>query len=109
MKNELKSKYVPPLFSDRLMNKWHQYTQDNKSAKEYVTKFDEFLLRCSTFSKEGLPQILCRFSARLREDLRTELLVRRVTELEKAYTIVQDLDFLRPNYNTRSFDSKSSV
>ena len=41
--------------------------------------------------------------------MRTELLVRGVTELEKAYDIVQDLDSLRSNYNTRSFNSKSSV
>jgi len=53
LKDELKGKYVPLLFSDRLMNKWHQNIQGNKSAKEYVTKFDEFLIRCSTFSKEG--------------------------------------------------------
>jgi len=52
MKDELKDKYVSPLFSDRLMDKWHQYTQGNKSVKEYVAKFDEFLIRCSTFSKE---------------------------------------------------------
>ena len=52
MKDELKDKYVPPSFSDRLMDKWHQYNQGNKSVKEYVTKFDEFLIRCSTFSKE---------------------------------------------------------
>ena len=68
MKDELKGKYVPLSFSDRLMNKWHQYNQDNKSAKEYVAKFDEFLIRCSTFSKEGQAQILSRFRARLRED-----------------------------------------
>ena len=42
VKDELKDKYVPPLFSDRLMDKWHQYSQDNKSTKEYVAKFDEF-------------------------------------------------------------------
>jgi len=52
MKDELKGKYVPPLFSDRLMDKWHQYNQNNKSAKEYIAKFDEFLIRCSTFNKE---------------------------------------------------------
>ena len=53
MKDELKGKYVPPSFSDRFMDKWHQYNQGNKSAKEYVVKFDEFLIRCSTFSKKG--------------------------------------------------------
>ena len=80
-----------------------------KQKKEYVVKFDEFLMRCSTFSKKGQTQILSRFVAGLREDVRTELLARRVTELEKAYTIVHDLDSLRFNYNTRSFDSKSSM
>ena len=91
------------------MDKWHQYNQGNKLAKEYVTKFDEFLIRCNTCSKEGQAQILSRFKAGLREDLRTELLVRGVTELEKTYTIIQDLDSFRSNYNTKSFDSKSSV
>jgi len=41
--------------------------------------------------------------------LRTELLAKGVIELTKAYTIVQDLDFLRSNYNTKSFDSKSNA
>jgi len=109
MKDGLKGKYVPPSFSDCLMDKWHQYNQGNKSAKKYVAKFDEFLIRCSTFSKEGQAQILSRFRVGLREDLRTELLVKGVTELEKAYTIVQDLDSLRFNYNARNFDSKSNV
>jgi len=45
MKNELKGKYVSPSFSDRLMDKLHQYTQGNKSAKKYVTKFDEFFIK----------------------------------------------------------------
>jgi len=36
------------------MNKWHQYTQGNKSEKKYVTKFDEFLTRYSTINKDKL-------------------------------------------------------
>ena len=38
----LQTKYVTPSFIARLMDKWHQYAQDNKSVKEYVAKFDEF-------------------------------------------------------------------
>jgi len=109
MKDELKGKHVPSSFSDCFMDKWHQYTQDNKSAKEYVTKFNEFLIKCSTFSKEGQAQIFSRFRVRFREELRIELLVRGVTKLKKVYTIDQDLDSLRSNYNIRSFNSKSSV
>jgi len=30
------------------MDNWHQHTQGNKSANEYVEKFDEFIIRRST-------------------------------------------------------------
>jgi len=36
MKEELETKYMPPSFIARLMDNWHQHTQGNKSAKEYV-------------------------------------------------------------------------
>ena len=76
------------------MDKWHQYTQCNKSIKEYVAKFDEFLIRCSTTNKKRQTQILSRFRVGLRENLRADLLARGVTQLEKAYALVQDLDSL---------------
>ena len=80
MKEELEIKYVPPSFNARLMDNWHQYTQGNKSAKEYI--------RRSTLHKEGKAQILFRFWASLRDDLWTELLVRGVNELEIAYALI---------------------
>ena len=83
MKEELEIKNVPP-FSARLMDNWHQYTQGNKSAKEYVEKFDELLIRCSTLYKERKAQILSEFRIGLRDDLRSELLSIGVTELEAA-------------------------
>ena len=51
------------------MNEWHQYTQGNKSAKEYVTKFDEFLIRYSTLNTDGQAQILPKFRDGLRGDM----------------------------------------
>ena len=51
-KDELKGKYVSLSFSDCLMDKWYQYTQDNKSTKKYVIKFDEFLIRCNTSARK---------------------------------------------------------
>ena len=74
MKEELETKYVPPSFSAHLMDNWHQHTQGNKSTKEYVEKFDEFLIRWSTLHRENESQILFRFRAGLRDGLRTELL-----------------------------------
>jgi len=35
MKDELKGKYVLPSFYDRLLDKWPQFIQGNKSAKKY--------------------------------------------------------------------------
>jgi len=87
MKDELKGKYVSPSFSDRLIDKWHQYTQGNKSTKKYIAKFNEFLIRCCAFSKKGQAQILSRFRAGLKKTCGSALLVRRVTKFEKAYTI----------------------
>jgi len=51
------------------MDEWHQYTQGNKSVKEYVTKFDKFLIKCNTLNNEGQAQIFSRFRAGLRDDL----------------------------------------
>ena len=68
IKDELKGKYVLPSFSARLMDKWHRYTQGNKSAQEYVEKFDEFLIKCNAINTEGQAQIMSRFRVGLRED-----------------------------------------
>ena len=102
MKAELKGKYVPPSFSARLMDKWHRYTQGNKSAQGFVEKFDEFLIRCNAINTEGQAQIMSRFRAGLRDDLRTKLLAREITELEKSYVLVQDLDAAKTNSISKS-------
>ena len=71
MKEELETQYVSPSFSARLMDNWHQHTQGNKFAKEYVEKFDEFYIRCSTLHIEDEAQILSRFRVSLMDDLQT--------------------------------------
>jgi len=109
MKEELEIKYVPPSFNARLIDIWHQYTQGNKFVKEYVEKFDEFLIRYSTLHKEGETQILSRFRANLRDDLRTEMLARGVNELEAAYALIQGLDSARTSHPFKSHDYKASV
>jgi len=106
MEKELEIKYVPPSFNARLMDNWHQHTQGNRSAKKYVEKFDEFLIRCSTLYKGGEAQILFRFRAR--DDLRTELLAIGVNGLEAAYALVQDLDSARTTYTFKSHDYRAS-
>ena len=109
MKEKLETKYVPLSFSARFMDSWQQHTQGNKSAKGYVKKFNEFLIRCSTLHEEGETQILYRFRAGLRDDLRTELLARGVNELEAAYALVQDLDSVRTSHASKSYNYRTSV
>ena len=46
MKEKLMLKYAPPSFSQQLLYKWNRWTQGNKSATEYIAKFDEYLNRC---------------------------------------------------------------
>jgi len=70
------------------MDSCHQYTQGNKSVKEYVEKFNEFLIRCGNLHKEGEAQILSRLGAGLKNDLRTKLWAIRVNELETTYVLV---------------------
>ena len=82
------------------MNNWHQHTQGNKSAKEYVEKFNEFLIKA---------QILLRFRASLTDDFRAELLVKGVYKLKAAYMLVQDLDFARITHTPKSHDYRVSV
>ena len=51
-------------------------------------------------------QVLSRFRAGLREDLRSELFARNVDTLEKAYALVQDLDEVK---SSKTHDYKASV
>ena len=101
MKDELKKNFVPPSYYARLLDMRHQFSQSNESTNECVAKFDEFFIRCNVLVTEYKAQILSRFRAGLREDLRTKLLARGVTEIERAYALVQDLDVVRSNHAFR--------
>jgi len=69
MKDKLKGKYVPPYYYNHLLDKWRRITQGNKSAKEYVTEFDEFLTRYNILGIESDAQVFFQFRARLKVDL----------------------------------------
>ena len=51
--------------------------------------------------KEREAQILSKYRASLRDDLRTELLGKGVNELEAAYALLQNLDFARTNHPSK--------
>jgi len=67
-------------------------TQGNKSATEYIAKFDEYLNRCGAVEFESPEHTLSRFTSGFRDDYHRELIVRGITTLEHAYQLVSDLD-----------------
>ena len=85
MKDKLRDKYVPASYFDHFLDDWHCLTQDIKSVKDYVAQFNEFLIRCSIIDTESSTQILSRFRDGLRENLRTELLLKELPNLRNAY------------------------
>jgi len=90
-----------PVFLDR----WHQFSQATSRLRDTLPTLMSF----SALVTEGEAQILFRFKAGCREDLRTKLLARRVIVLKKAYALVQDLDVVRSNHAFRSHDQRAPV
>jgi len=74
MKEKLMLKYVPPSFSQQLLDKWNMLTKENKSASDYIVKFDEYLNCCGAIEFESSEQILFRFRSGLRDDYCRELI-----------------------------------
>ena len=73
MKDKFIGKYVPPFYFADLLEKWHRIIQDNRFAKEYVTKFEEFLTHYNIYGMQSDIQISSQFRDRLRIDLEHEL------------------------------------
>ena len=70
----------------------------NKSAIDYIAKFDEYLNRCGAIEFESPEQTLSRFRSGLRDDYRRELRARDNTTLEQAYQLVTDVDESKGSY-----------
>jgi len=58
MKVKLKEKYVPLYYCDLLFDRCNWISQGNKSAKEYVSEFDEFLNRYNILGIKSDAQVL---------------------------------------------------
>ena len=84
MKDELKSKYMPPHYYKHLLDRWHKIFQGNKSVKKYVNEFDKFLNRYYILGKQSDVQVFSQFCTGLRIDLEHELCKREITELKGA-------------------------
>ena len=104
MKAKLREKYLPVSYHQRLLDQWHRLVQGNKSVTEYIAKFDELAMRCGIDESESM--ILSRFRSGLHDDVKRELYMREVWDLEQAYQVARD--FEQFNRNPKSQYPKSA-
>ena len=64
---------MPPFYFADLLDKWRRITRGNRSAKEYVTGFDKFLIHYNIRGMQSNIQIFFQFRDGLRIDLEHEL------------------------------------
>ena len=83
MKVKLREKYLPTTYRQRLIDRWQNLTQGDKSVSEYNTEFDEYLLRCGV--REESAMTVSSFRRGLRTNFQFELFCRNITNLKAAY------------------------
>ena len=90
MKEKLREKYLPPSYHQRLLDQWQKLTQDGKPMVDYITKFDEYFLKCGVI--EDTSVTLSQFRAGLHDSIQRELCLRDVTTLERTYQVARDVE-----------------
>ena len=83
MKAELKKKYLPLTFRDRLLDKLSNLKQGKMSVKEYMNKFDELVVRCDIHD---------RFCTGLRPTLQREMLPYTVKSVDETFQLALDIE-----------------
>ena len=90
MKRKLREKYLSMSYQQRLLDQWQRLTQGNKTVSEYVAKFDEFVMQCNVVESEAAT--LSRFRSGLNEDIKGELFLKKVHDLDQAYQVSMDYE-----------------
>ena len=85
MKLKLQEKYLPASYK-RLLDQWQRLTQGNLPVSEYIKKFDQFLVRCGEDESDAI--VLSKFQSGLKDELRRELIIRDISNLEQAIQVV---------------------
>jgi hypothetical protein len=95
MKQKLQEKYLPESYKNKLLDHWNNLRQGNKSINEYITQFNDYMIRCAI--RENKVITLRRFYKSLNDDLRREVVFQGVSTLDQAYTLVKDYKLLTKN------------
>jgi hypothetical protein len=95
MKQKLQEKYLPQSYRNKLLDQWNNLRQGNKSINEYITQFNDYMIRCAIRENEAMT--LRRFCKGLNDDLRKEVVFQGVSTLNQAYTLVQNYKLVTKN------------
>jgi hypothetical protein len=95
MKQNLQEKYLPQSYRNKLLDQWKNLRQGNKSINEYITQFNDYMMRCSIRKNEAMT--LRRFYKGLKDDLRREVVFQGVSTLDQTYTLVKDYKLVTKN------------
>jgi len=95
MKQKLQEKYIPQSYRNKLLDKWNNLRQENKSINEYITQFNDYMIRCAIRENEAMT--LRRFYKGLNDDLKREVLFQGVFTLNQAYIFVQNYKLVTKN------------
>ena len=103
---KLEEKYLPRSYRENVLDQWNNLGQGGNSANEYMTQFDEYRIRCAV--REDEVMTLSRFRKGLNDDLKREVVLRGVSTLDEAYTLVQNCDLVIKSQWTRHQDTRST-
>jgi len=105
MKQNLQEKYLPQSNRNKLLDQWNNLRQGNKSINEYITQFNDYMMRCAIRENEAMT--LRRFYKGLKDDFRREVVFQGVSTLDQAYTLVKDYKLVTKNQWKNRQDSYS--
>jgi len=105
IKQKLQEKYLPQSYRTKLLDQWNNIRQGNKSINEYITQFNDYMIRCAIRESEAMT--LRRFCRGLNDDLRREVVFQSVSTLDQAYTLVKDYKLVIKNQWKNRQDSYS--
>ena len=90
MKGQLREKFVPACYRSMMINEWQRLRQGEGTVSEYISRFDDLMIRCNI--DEEPMATLARFRAGLRSEFQRELVLHEVTSLEKAYRYTLNME-----------------
>ncbi|KAK8942371.1 hypothetical protein KSP39_PZI009407 [Platanthera zijinensis] len=104
MTRRLKEKYLPASYRDRLLDQVYALRQGTMSVAEYMTKFDDLIVRSDLREEDSASA--SRFRHGLKHDIRRELIPHRRETVEQIYELALEYELYLQTTGSRQQTSK---